>query len=152
MWISTPTTTAWGSSNKNVAVNSITQIVCPAVFNVTSNVLSGNGLNPATAMIGTSQANRCAVVTPLPNAAGFIRIAYKFYFTVSPAQWKTVSAELASKVMVQYGHILCGSTIYFESASGVNTMTPVSSTTQPTWLGAAAAANVCYTDVFAPIH
>jgi hypothetical protein len=152
MWFSTPTTTTWGSSNKNVAVNSITQIVCPAIFNVTSNVLSDNGLNPATALVGTSQANGCAVVTPLPNAAGYIRIAYKVFFTLSASQWAKVSAQLASEVMVQYGHILCGSTIYFQLASGKNSMTPVSSTTRPEWLGAGAAANVCYTDVFAPIH
>ena len=152
MWFSSPTVTTWGSSNKNLAVNSITQIVCPAAFNVVSNVLTTNGLNPATALVGSSQANGCAVVTPLPNAAGFVRIAYKVYFSVSAAQWAQISPQLASKTMVQDGHILCGSTIFFQTANGKDTRTAMTATNRPEWLGAAAAANVCYTDVFAPIH
>ena len=68
------------------------------MFNVTSNVLTTAGFNPAIATTGSSQANGCAVVTPLPNAASYIRIAYKVYFTISAAEWARVSVMLANEV------------------------------------------------------
>ena len=131
MWFNTPTVTAWGTNNLNVAVASITNIVCPSVFNVTSNTLNGLGLNPATALIGSTQANGCAVVSALPNSPSYVRVAYKLYFSVTASQWASLAPALATKIMVQYGHILCGSTIYFQTATGVNTMTAISSTNYP---------------------
>ena len=89
------------------------------------------GFNPSLAMIGSAQANGCAVVTPLPNAAGYVRIAYKVYFTVTAAEWATIVPSISTDVMVKYGHILCGSSMNYQSAAGVSTIPAITAITFP---------------------
>ena len=110
-------------------------------------------LDPSKIMINSNNANGCAVVTPLPSASSFVRIAYKFYFAVTAAQWTTISTKLTDVNTIKAGHVQCGSLLYFQSYPlGTNTSPPVNSTNYPQWLAPSAAGTVCYTDVEAPIH
>ena len=69
-------------------------------------------------------------MTPLPNAAGFVRIAYKFYFSVNAAQWTQITAALTKSSTISNGQVLCGSTVYLQTAAGKDTQTSLSATSQ----------------------
>jgi hypothetical protein len=152
MWFSAPSV----APNAHLNVDSTVQVLCPAMNNTIALVLAAYGLDFSSVMMtSTLQLNGCAVVTPLPNRAvnnGFARIAYKFWFKISPQEWALVSAALASEGAIREGHVMCDSTIYWQTYSpDVNTRPPVSGVTDPTLLSQAAN-SVCYNDVFAPLH
>ncbi|KAG1674021.1 hypothetical protein FOA52_000327 [Chlamydomonas sp. UWO 241] len=98
--------------------------------------------------------NGCAVVTPLPNPTGFVRVAYKFYFNLAPSDWVAVSAALDSLGAMRDGHVMCDSTVYCQTytSPAINTRQSIDATTNPTWLAQSASNSVCYDDVFAPLH
>ncbi|KAG1662817.1 hypothetical protein FOA52_009031 [Chlamydomonas sp. UWO 241] len=102
----------------------------------------------------STQLNGCAVVTPLPKPTGFVRVAYKFYFNLFSADWSKVSAALNSLGAIREAHVMCDSTVYFQTytSPAINTRTPIDATTNPTWLSQAASKTVCYSDVKAPLH
>ena len=134
MWVSAPITTAWGSVNQHMTASTITAIICQTTYNVTANTLASLGI-PSSAIINSNLANGCAVVTSLPSATSPTRIAYKLYFSVTSTQWSAITAAFrtasGSRTLVQYGHTMCGSTISFQTASGVSTGTDISFITQP---------------------
>ena len=72
--------------------------MCPAVYNVTSNVLIAAGFDPRIALQGSSSTNGCMVVTPLPYAWDFNLIFSELYFTLSAMEWARVSLLLAHEV------------------------------------------------------
>ena len=134
MWVSAPYTTAWGTANQHMAVDSVTAVICQNIYNVTVNTLQSLGI-PKSAIINSNLANGCAVVSPLPNAVTPSRIAYKLYFSVTPSQWAQINNAFhtASGMnnLVKYGHTMCGSTIYFQKADKEPTGADVSGVTQP---------------------
>ena len=110
------------------------------------------GRDPATAIVGATVANGCAIVTPLPTTGQFSRVAFKYYFAVTPSQWTAISSLLAVSHTITAGHVLCGSTIYFQQyPSGTSTHVNLSPTLNPSWLAPSAAGLVCYTNVFDPL-
>jgi hypothetical protein len=145
MWLSAP-----AGPNMNVNVDSTLRILCPAMNATIARVLGYFNLNFAAVMTSTAQ-DGCSVVTPLPSAQTFVRVAYKFYFALYPAQWSLVSETLDSAGAIKAGHVMCNSIIYWQSytSPAVNTREPATSTSNPTWLDPVAGKTVCYTDAFA---
>ena len=137
----------------NVGVSSITAMACPnMVKNVIQPILTSmvSGLKtafipkfyeffpfsmqglPSSVMIGTFNANGCAVVTPLPSAASLQRVAYKFYFALTAPQWATLSSRLVAANTVTLGHVMCSSTLHFQAYPlATNTRAPIDATTNP---------------------
>ena len=134
MWFNAPITTAWGSTNQRLSAASVTSVICQNTYNVTVTTLQSLGI-PTSVIINSNLANGCGVVTPLPSAASPVRIAYKLYFAVTPAQWTSITAAFHTasgmKTLVQYGHTMCGSSIFFQTATGTTTAADVSFSTQP---------------------
>ncbi|KAG1673442.1 hypothetical protein FOA52_002208 [Chlamydomonas sp. UWO 241] len=149
MWMSTPS----AAPNANVAVESVAERLCPAMNATISLVLSAYGLDYKQVM-RAMQINGCAVVTPLPAAAGLTRVAYKFYFSLYAQEWELVAAALDSEGAMRNGHVMCDSTVYWQtySSPAANTRAPINAGTRPEWLAQAASSTVCYADVFAPLH
>ena len=95
-------------------------------------LLCGQGLDPSKILINSNNANGCAVVTPLPSAASFVRIAYKFYFAVTASQWASISTSLIKANTIKAGHVECGSTLYFQTYPlGTITTDPINATNYP---------------------
>ncbi len=64
------------------------------------------GLNPAIVIQQSQNANGCAVVTPLPNATGLIRVASKIYLAnLNDAQWIGLQAALYTESFVRVRHM-----------------------------------------------
>eukprot|EP00955_Chlamydomonas_euryale_P018644 199019-Chlamydomonas_euryale.AAC.6 len=116
-------------------------------------VLEAYGL-PVGRVMDSTQLNGCARVTPLPNPDGFVRVAYKFYFKLYAQEWEIVSAALDSLEAIREGHVMCGSTVYWQTftSPAVNTRPPIGAGNRPQWLSQAASNTVCYDDVFDPLH
>ncbi|KAG1674027.1 hypothetical protein FOA52_000333 [Chlamydomonas sp. UWO 241] len=149
MWLSTPST----PPNLNVDVDNVVTTLCPAMNNTIALVLSTFGLDFSKVMKST-QLNGCAVVTPLPNPTGFVRVAYKFYFNLLAADWQQVSAAFDSEGFIREAHVMCDSTIFWQTftSPAINTRPPAGADSDPTWLAQTASDTVCYDDVFAPLH
>ncbi|KAG1667575.1 hypothetical protein FOA52_014656 [Chlamydomonas sp. UWO 241] len=149
MWLSSPST----PPNTNVDVDNVVSALCPAMNSTIALVLSSYGLDYSKVMKST-QLNGCAVVTPLPNPTGFVRVAYKFYFNLFSDDWAKVSAALNSEGGIREAHVMCDSTMYFQTytSPAINTRQPIDATTTPQWLSQAASATVCYSDALAPLH
>ncbi|KAG1654445.1 hypothetical protein FOA52_009164 [Chlamydomonas sp. UWO 241] len=96
----------------------------------------------------------CATVSELPSSISVQHYAYKFDFNLYPQQWADVSAALRSQLAIRAGHVMCGSSIYFQTVSGTNTNTPLTPAANPSWLDASAGANrdTCYTDAYAALN
>jgi len=136
MWVSAPYTTAWGTANQHMAVDSVTAVICQNIYNVTVNTLQSLVPPiPKSAIINSNLANGCAVVSPLPNAVTPSRIAYKLYFSVTPSQWTQINNAFHTasgmNTLVKYGHTMCGSSVFFQTAAGANAGADVSGVTQP---------------------
>ncbi|KAG1667566.1 hypothetical protein FOA52_014646 [Chlamydomonas sp. UWO 241] len=149
MWLSSPST----PPNTNVDVDNVVSALCPAMNSTIALVLSSYGLDYSKVMKST-QLNGCAVVTPLPNPTGFVRVAYKFYFNLFSDDWAKVSAALNSEGGIREAHVMCDSTMYFQTypSPAINTRQPIDAATTPQWLSQAASATVCYSDALAPLH
>lgn len=85
------------------------------------------------------------------------RIAYKFVFVLSPPQWSLLADALWGPDTIRLGHVLCGSTVYFQQLSStggpaIDTKAPMTSATVPAWLGPDGANTTCSYDVYAPTH
>ncbi|GAX77910.1 hypothetical protein CEUSTIGMA_g5352.t1 [Chlamydomonas eustigma] len=148
IWVNTPI-----NGTLNLSVETTTIILCPALYNVFSQVLNTLGL-PTSVILNSSAAEGCGVVTAIPNA-DFVRIGYKYFFALTSDQWSLFSSMLATSTTVSGGHVQCGSTVYFQTYSqsaSVNTQNALSPSTQPQWLGPAGAGTICYTDVFQPFY
>ena len=117
-----------------MTADAVTNIICANTYKVTATTLASLSI-PESVIISSGAANGCSVVTPLPNAVNPSRIAYKLYFAVTPAQWTSITAAFhttsGKKSLVQYGHTMCGSTIYFQTANGVTTSPDISYSNQP---------------------
>ncbi|GAX73433.1 hypothetical protein CEUSTIGMA_g885.t1, partial [Chlamydomonas eustigma] len=156
IWVNTPITTPFGKTNANVAVATVTQVICPDMYLAISQALIQMGLNPATVIVGSAKYNGCAAVSPLPSASRYVRVANKFYLAISTADYLTLQAKLYTASFIQSGHILCGSTVYFQAyPSNANvpatdaTTSPMTHLKEPSWLGKAGMGSVCWTDVLA---
>ncbi|KAG1674032.1 hypothetical protein FOA52_000338 [Chlamydomonas sp. UWO 241] len=149
MWLSVPST----PPNMNVDVDNVVGTLCPAMNNTIALVLSTFGLDFSKVMKST-QLNGCAVVTPLPNPTGFVRVAYKFYFNLLAADWQQVSAAFDSEGFIREAHVMCDSRIYWQTftSPAIDTRPPSGPDTEPIWLAQSASDTVCYDDVFAPLH
>ncbi|KAG1658979.1 hypothetical protein FOA52_008301, partial [Chlamydomonas sp. UWO 241] len=150
-WISAPNSVE--TPNVGVTVDSVVARLCPEMNKTIALMLSSYGLDFSKVMKST-QLNGCSVVTPLPNPTGPVRVAYKFYFNLFPAEWALVSAALSSEGAIHEAHVMCDSTMYFQTytSPAINTRAPIDATTAPAWLSQAGAATVCYHDVAAPLH
>jgi len=155
IWVNTPIHTAFGT-NANVAVATVTQVICPDMYLAISSALTNMGLNPATVIVGSANYNGCAAVTPLPSASSYVRVANKFYLALSESNYLILQSKLYSSSFITSGHILCGSTVYFQAypsnanvpSSGAFT-SPMTPNNEPSWLGAAGVGKVCWSDVLA---
>ncbi|GAX86657.1 hypothetical protein CEUSTIGMA_g14065.t1, partial [Chlamydomonas eustigma] len=75
---------------------------------------------------------------------------------ISTPDYLTLQAKLYTASFIQSGHILCGSTIFFQAypsnanvpATGA-TESPLDYINWPEWLGKAGMGSVCWTDVLA---
>ncbi len=69
---------------------------------VINKTIASKGLNPNVVMQQTGNTGGCAVVTPLPNATGYVRIASKFFFAnINDAQWLDIQAALYTELFVR---------------------------------------------------
>jgi len=144
IWLSTPM-----PGNVNVDNDSVVGSLCPALASVISRVLAENNLRFGDVLTDTALGG-CARVSGLPSRAPS-RYAYKFFFNLYPEQWGRVSAALYSAVSVRSGHVMCGSSWYFQTVGSVNTRDPMTPDNWPQWLGPPAAGSTCYTDAWAPL-
>jgi hypothetical protein len=65
-----------------------------------------------------------------------------------------VSSALYSQRAISDGHVMCGSSIYYQTVEGTDTAQPLIPQNFPQWLDASAgaAAGTCYTDTAAGFH
>ncbi|KAG1674024.1 hypothetical protein FOA52_000330 [Chlamydomonas sp. UWO 241] len=152
MWLSTPNNVE--TPNVGVTVSNVISRLCPAMNSTIALVLRSYGLDYSKVMKMVTNLGGCAVVTPLPNPTNPVRVAYKFYFALFPAEWALVSAALDSEGAIREGHVMCESVVYWQTYAtpAMNTRTPIDATTNPAWLAQSASGSVCYNDVFAPLH
>lgn len=147
MWISTP-----ASTNPNVTANNVVSVLCPAMGATIAKTLTNLSL-PLTASMPQMTQGTCSAVTAI-QSGGLTRVAYKYYFAVTAAQWANIVRALYSQDTIRTGHVLCGSTVSFQSISPVKDTVPqLTETSKPAWLAASqAAATTCYTDVYSAAH
>lgn len=154
-----------GNDNQNVNTDSVSRILCPAARQSISSILSST----ATLNLGMLDTNNpsslggCNVVTPLPSAVDYVRVAYKFYFRVPTlAQWNAFTAATITTNFVNSSHTMCGSELNYQQIaptgqSGPSTHLQVNQLTNPTLLsqsrvGPGTASPTCYVNVFDPLY
>lgn len=148
MWLSSPSV----PPNQNVAVSPVQNILCPVAKAAIDVVLQSLNLDPAMVIRDSAALNGCSRITPLPNPTTFVRVAYKWFFHLSPADWSAVSNALNTGDLVREMHTMCDSTVYWQTVGGVNTITPASAVNYPQWLSQAGATCFCYRNTFEPVH
>lgn len=126
----------------NVNVDTVIANLCPAMRDAIAVVLQSFNL-PVNQVLLSQPLNGCSVVTPLPAPDRVARVAYKYYFALFEAEWNAVSSALRSVEAVQFGQVMCDSTIYYQTftSPAQNTLPPLSATTNPEWL--APSSGVC---------
>ncbi|KAG1673424.1 hypothetical protein FOA52_002189 [Chlamydomonas sp. UWO 241] len=157
---SSPTYQVWVSAilagNTNLNAASVESILCPSLYNLINDVLLDNGLsvNAALTQSNPLQKGGCSIVSPLPASGTVLRYAYKFLLNLTPQQWAPVSSALYSQRAISAGHIMCGSSVYYQQLNGANTAPPLTPRSAPQWLDAStgAGASTCYTDATAGFH
>lgn len=143
---------AYNAGNLNINEYVVRTSLCPSMRDTILAILARRGI-PASALLGDSSLGGCVAVSPLPSASNYQRVAYKFYFSLSAAQWTQVYGDLATQAAIKTGHVMCGSDMYFQTYSPVtNSRNPINPTTNPQWLNPSqGAATTCYTDALAPL-
>jgi hypothetical protein len=144
IWISSLT-----AGTLNLSPQSASSTLCPALYNTISTILTALGISPLTSMPPASgRYNGCSAVSGIPNNRNFGRVAYKIYLSLTLSQMKTLSYLMETPGAIEAAHVLCGSTMYFQSYPTVMDVVPsLNSMSAPQLLSPSAAGFVCYTDV-----
>ena len=157
IWVKTPAGVGTNPGNVQISTASVTAVLCPAVYGVIRDALLLQGVYAAQAFINTSATGTmstlggCSSVSPLPSAFAPTHYASKYLLALSTVQWNKLYTALMARSTVTRGHMMCGSTMFFDiypnPASNPLALSPW---TAPQWLNASATAT-CSTDVYGPI-
>ncbi|KAG1673456.1 hypothetical protein FOA52_002222 [Chlamydomonas sp. UWO 241] len=154
---SQPTYQLWVSAiiagNTNLNMASVEDILCPSLYNLINDILLDNGLSVNAVLTQSNPLNKggCSIVSALPARGTVLRYAYKFLLNLTPQQWAPVSSALNSQRAISAGHVMCGSSVYYQTIDGANTAPPLTPQSSPQWLDSSAGAGTCYTDATAPL-
>ncbi|KAG1665837.1 hypothetical protein FOA52_005872 [Chlamydomonas sp. UWO 241] len=87
-----------------------------------------NGLNPSAVLT-----DGCGKISPIPVISPR-RVADKVFLNLASTQWESVTATLLNAQLantVRAAHLMCNSAVYFQTIAGVNTVVPISASTDP---------------------
>lgn len=126
-------------------MNAVQSKLCGSMYSTIAQALLSQNLNPADVMPQSFASKGCSRVSSFGNPIQ--RFAYKFTLNLTPSQWAQVAPSLVTRDFVVLSHVMCGSTVYYQSAVSpfAGVLPNLDPTSSPSWLDASKS-QVCYLD------